>query len=50
MSSANEKLIRVAKKEMESFIRAKVEDYNPGRASQKALRTVLPIRRQGTVV
>ena len=26
---------------MENFIQAKFEDYNPGRASQKALRTVL---------
>ena len=34
---------------MENFIQAKFEDYNLGRAAQKALRTVLPIRSQGTV-
>ena len=39
-----------SKKEMENFIQAKFEDYNPGRASQKALRTVPPIRSQGTVI
>ena len=32
---------------MEIFIQAKLEDYMPGRASQKALRTVPPIRSQG---
>ena len=36
-------------KEMEIFIQAIFEDYNPGRASQKSLRTVLPVRSQGTV-
>ena len=34
---------------MENFIGAKFEDYNLGRASQKALRTVLQVRSQGTV-
>ena len=29
---------------------AKFEDYNPGRASQKALRTVPSVRSQGTVI
>ena len=48
-SGIDEKLISPSKKEMENFIRAKFEDYNPGRASQKALRTVPPIRSQGTV-
>ena len=33
-----------------NFVQAKVEDYNPGRASQKALRTVPLIRSQGTVI
>ena len=36
-------------KKMENFIRAKFEDYNPGRGSQKALRTAPPFRSQGTV-
>ena len=45
----NEKLISRSKKEMENFIWAKFEGYSPGRASQKALRTVPPIRSQGTV-
>ena len=34
---------------MENFIRAKFEDYNLGRALQKALRTVPPIRCQDAV-
>ena len=34
---------------MENFIPAKFEDYNPGRASQKALRTVPHVRSQSTV-
>ena len=46
----NEKLISRSKKEMENFIQTKFEDYNPGRASQKALRTVPPVRSQGTVM
>ena len=45
----DEKLINQSKKEMETFIWAKFEDYNPGNASQDAMRTVLPIRSQGTV-
>ena len=35
---------------MENFFRAKFEDYNLGRASQKALRTVPCIRSHGTVI
>ena len=38
-----------SKKELESFIEAKFEDYNPGRDSQKAPRTVLLIRSQDAV-
>ena len=38
-----------SKKEMENFIQAKFEDYNPGRDSQKAPRTVLLIRSQDAV-
>ena len=46
----NKKLISRSKKEMENFIQAKFEDYNPGRASQKGLRTVPLVRSQGTVI
>ena len=46
----NEKFISSGKKEMEIFTPAKCKDSNPGRASQKALRTVQPIRSQGTVI
>ena len=46
---AKEKLISRSMKEMENFILAKFEDYNPGRASQKALRTVPPVRSQDIV-
>ena len=35
---------------MENFIEAKFVDYNLGRASQKALRTVPQVRSQGTVI
>ena len=35
---------------MENFIQAKFEDYNLGRASQKALRTVPPIRNKGSCI
>ena len=45
----DEKLISQFKKELETFIRAKFEDYNLGRASQEALRTVPPVRSQDTV-
>lgn len=45
-----EKLISWSKKEMEDFIQAKFEDYNLGRAPQKASRAILPIRREGTVI
>ena len=41
--------ISQSKKEMENFIWAKFEDYNLGRAFQKALRTVPPIRSQDAV-
>ena len=44
------KLISQSKKELESFIQAKFEDYNLERASQKALRALLPVRNQGTVI
>ena len=50
VQSVNEKLISRSKKELENFIQAKFGDYNPGRAFQKALRTVLPFRSQGTVI
>ena len=46
----HEKFISSSKKEMENLIPAKCKDSNPGRASQKALRTVQPIRSQGTVI
>ena len=46
----DEKLISHSKKEMENSMQAKFEDYNPGSASQKALRTVLSIGSQGTVI
>ena len=35
---------------MEDFIQAKFEDYNLGRAPQKASRAILPIRSEGTVI
>ena len=35
---------------MENLIRAKFEDYNPGKASQKPLRTVPPVRSKSTVM
>ena len=50
VSFMDEKLIRWSKKEMEIFIWVKFEDHNPGRASQKAPRTVPPVRSQGTVI
>ena len=34
---------------MENFIRVKYEYYNPGRASQKVLRIVMPLRNQGII-
>ena len=37
------------KKELENFIWAQFESYNPERASQKALRTIPLVRNQGTV-
>ena len=38
-----------SKKETEKFIWAKFEDYNSGIASQKALKTGLSTRSQGTI-
>ena len=38
-----------SKKELESFIQAKFEDYSLGRDSQKAPRTVLLIRSQDAI-
>ena len=35
---------------MKNFIHVKFEDYNLGRASQKALRNVLALRSQDTVI
>ena len=49
VASVDEKLIRQSKKEIENFTQAEFEDYDPGRASQKALRPVRPVRSQGTV-
>ena len=37
-------------KETQIFIQDKFEDYDPGRASQRVLRTVPPFRSQGTVI
>ena len=48
LTRVEEKLISRSKKEMESFIQASFEDCNLGRTSQKALRTVPPVRSQGT--
>ena len=48
-ASVDKNLISRSKKEKENFICAKFEDYNPGRASQEALRTVLTIRNQDTI-
>lgn len=44
--NVDEKLINWFQKELENFIWAKFEDYNPKRTSPKALRTALPIRSQ----
>ena len=49
-TDVNEKLISQSKKEMENFIQAKFEDYNPGRSYHKALRAILLVRNQGTVI
>ena len=49
-NTVDEKLIRLSKKEMENFIRAKFEDFNPRKASQEALRIVPPVRSQGIVI
>ena len=50
MKSVDEKLISWSKKKLEIFIWAKFEDYNSGRASQKALKTVVLVRSQSTVI
>ena len=39
----DEKLVSQSKKDIEKFIWAKFQNYNPGIASQKALRMVLPM-------
>ena len=49
-SLVDEKLISQSNKQMETSIWADFEDYNPGGASQKALRTVEPVRSQDTVI
>ena len=46
----DENVICQSKKELENFMRAKFENYNPGRASQKALRPVPQVRNQVTVI
>ena len=46
----NKKIISWSKKELENFIWAKFEDYNLGRASQKALRTIPSVRNQDRVI
>ena len=48
-NSVDKKLISRSKKEMENFIQAKFEDYNPRRASQISPRTVPPVGSKGTV-
>ena len=44
MSPDDEKLINPSKKEMETFIHAKFEDYNLRRSSQNTLRTGPPLK------
>ena len=44
----HQKLISRSKKELENFIQAEFENCNLERASQKALRTILPVRSQDT--
>ena len=43
MSPDDEKLINPSKKEIETFIHAKFEDYNLRRSSQNTLRTGPPL-------
>lgn len=43
-------LISQSKKKLQNFIQAKYENDNLGRASQKALGTVVPVENQGTVM
>ena len=44
------KLTSQSKREMEKSCSSQIEEYNLGRASQKAPRTVLPDRGQSTVI
>lgn len=46
--SVDKHLISSSKKELESFIRVKFEDYNPGKAPQKALRAFPLVKNQST--
>ena len=41
--------IQTSMKEMKIFYPSHIEDYNPGMASQKTLRTVLPIKNQSPI-
>ena len=50
VSVNNSKKFSQSKREMEHFIQARFQDYDLGRASQKALRTVPPLRNQSTGV
>ena len=43
MTVVKELSISQSKKELEYFIQVKSEDYKPGRASQKSLRTVVGV-------
>ena len=47
--NGDEKLINCSKEELETLVGVKFENYNPGRAFQKAMRTLLPIRSWDTV-
>ena len=48
--TVEEKLINQSKNEMENFIQEEFENSNLGTASQKAWKTVPPIRSQSTVI
>ena len=49
IETIDKKLVSQSKKEMKTFIQAKLEDYNPERLSQKVLkmRIVPSVRNQG---
>lgn len=49
IETIDKKLVSQSKKEMKTFIQAKLEDYNPERLSQKVLkvRIVPSVRSQG---